>query len=137
MGAAVSEPLIYRMRNGIRITRQTFHKFHIFVFMQKELQNKEQIFEIIQLNNQTIKDFGVKKIGLFGSFAKNQQTNLSDIDLLVEFEKGKKSYNRFIKLAFFLEELFGRKVDLITNKSLSPFMGPHILKETEYVPLNN
>ena len=105
--------------------------------MQKELQNKEQIFEIIQLNNQTIKDFGVKKIGLFGSFVKNQQTNLSDIDLLVEFENGKKSYNRFIKLAFFLEELFGRKVDLITDKSLSPFLGPHILKETEYVPLNN
>lgn len=105
--------------------------------MQKELTNKEQIFEIIQLNNQAIKSFGVKKLGLFGSFATNTQTNLSDVDFLVEFEKEKKSYNSFIKLAFFLEELLGRKVDLVTNTSLSPYLGPHILKQTEYVPLGN
>ena len=105
--------------------------------MQKELKNKEQIFELLQLNNQTIRNFGVKRIGLFGSFVKNRQTNLSDIDFMVEFEKGKKSYSSFIKLAFFLEELFGRKVDLVTNKSLSPHLGHHILNETEYVPLDN
>ena len=105
--------------------------------MQNELRNKEQIFKIIQLNNQKIKSFGVKKIGLFGSFVRNQQTNHSDIDFLVEFEKEKKSYDSFIKLAFFLEDLFERKVDLLTNKSLSPYLGPHILNETEYVPLGN
>ena len=103
--------------------------------MQKELKNKEQIFKLLQSNNQQIRDFGVKKIGLFGSFAKNQQTTESDIDFIVEFEKEKKSYKRFIKLAFFLEELLGRKVDLLTNKSLSPYLGPQILNETENVPL--
>ena len=105
--------------------------------MQKELRNKEQIIRLIQSNNQQIKSFGVKRIGLFGSYVKNQQTDKSDIDFLVEFEQGKKSYNRFIKLAFFLEELFDHKVDLVTDKSLSPFLGPKILKETEYVPLSN
>ena len=69
------------------------------------------------------------------SFVKNQQTADSDIDFIVEFEKEKKTYKSFIKLAFFLEELLGRKVDLLTNKSLSPYLGPQILKETENVPL--
>ena len=105
--------------------------------MHNELKNKEQIFQLIQLNNKKIKSFGVLKIGLFGSFVRNQQNNDSDIDLIVEFEKEKKSYDSFIKLAFFLEELLGRKVDLLTNKSLSPYLGPRILKETEYVPLGN
>jgi hypothetical protein len=106
-------------------------------FVQKELKNKEQIFRLIQLNQQQIRSFGVKKIGLFGSYVKNQQTDDSDIDIIVEFEKDKKSYNSFIKLAFFLEELLGRKVDLLTNKSLSPYLRPRILNETEYVTLSN
>ncbi len=105
--------------------------------MQNELKNKEQIFRILQSNNQQIRNFGVKKLGLFGSFAKNQQTADSDIDFIVEFEKEKKTYKTFINLAFFLEELLGRKVDLLTNKSLSPYLGPQILKETENVPLNS
>jgi hypothetical protein len=57
--------------------------------MQNELKNKEQIFRILQSNNQQIRNFGVKKIGLFGSFAKNQQTDDSDIDFIVEFEEEK------------------------------------------------
>mgnify|MGYP000905268090 CR=1 FL=1 len=103
--------------------------------MQNELKNKEQIIRLLQTNNKQIKNFGVKKIGLFGSFAKNQQTADSDIDFIVEFEKEKKTYKSFINLAFFLEELLGRKVDLLTNKSLSPYLGPQILKETENVLL--
>lgn len=106
-------------------------------FVQEELKNKEQIFRLIQLNQQQIKSFGVKKIGLFGSYVKNQQTDESDIDFIVEFEKDKKSYSSYIKLAFFLEDLFGRKVDLLTNKSLSHYLGPRILNETEYVTLGN
>jgi uncharacterized protein len=105
--------------------------------MQNKLKNKEQIIRLIQANHQNIKNFGVIKIGLFGSYVKNQQTKDSDIDFIVEFDKEKKSYSGFIKLAFFLEELFGRKVDLITNQSLSPYLGPRILKETEYVSLDN
>jgi len=105
--------------------------------MQNELKNKEQIISLIQSNSEHIRSFGIKKIGLFGSFVKNQQTNNSDIDIIVEFEKDRKSYASFIKLVFFLEELLGRKVDLLTNKSLSPYLGPSILNETEYVTLSN
>ncbi len=105
--------------------------------MQKEQKTKEEIFQLLRSNTKQIKDFGVKRIGLFGSFVNNKQTKDSDIDFLVEFEKEKKSYRSFINLSFFLEELFGRKVDVLTNKSLSPFLESHILKETEYVSLDN
>jgi len=103
--------------------------------MVDTIKNKKQILELLKQNEQKIKSFGVCKIGLFGSYVKNSQHNSSDIDLIVEFKEGKKSYSKFINLAWFLEELLGRKVDLLTNKSLSPYIGHHILKETEYVPL--
>ena len=105
--------------------------------MLKESQNKEQVIDLIKKNNHKIKSFGVSRIGLFGSFVKNEQTTHSDIDLLIEFEKGQKTYDKFIKLAFFLEDLFGRKVDLLTDKSLSPYLGSHIINETEYVALGS
>ena len=103
--------------------------------MTHAIKNKKQIIELLKQNDQKIKSFGVSKIGLFGSYVKNMQHENSDIDLIVEFEQGKKSYSKFINLAYFLEELLGRKVDLLTNKSLSPYFGHRILNETEYVPL--
>jgi hypothetical protein len=57
----------------------------------------------------------------------------SDVDLLVEFEEGMKTYDNFIDLNYFLEELTGRKVELLTHKSLSKFIGPHILEQLEHV----
>lgn len=82
--------------------------------------------------DEKLKKFGVKRCGLFGSFLRDRQNLQSDIDLLVEFEMGKKTYDNYIHLAFFLEELFGRSVDLVTPESLSPYIGPHILREVEY-----
>ncbi len=78
-------------------------------FMQNELKNKEQIFRILQSNNQQIRNFGVKKIGLFGSFAKNQQTADSDIDFIVEFEKEKKRIKVLSTLRFFWRNCWEEK----------------------------
>lgn len=78
--------------------------------------------------------FGVKRIGVFGSFAKNTIHQDSDIDILVEFHPNKKNFDNFMDLAFFIEDLTGRKVDLVTNQSLSKYIAPHILNEVEYVP---
>ncbi|MEN4017774.1 MAG: nucleotidyltransferase family protein [Methanobacterium sp.] len=69
----------------------------------------------------------LKKIGIFGSYAKGQQNEESDVDILVEFEKP--TFDNFMELAFFLEDLFGKKVDLLTPKSLSPYMKPYVEKE--------
>lgn len=105
--------------------------------MPKESLNKYQIFDLLRKNEQVIQNFGVEKIGLFGSFVLNHQTPESDIDLLVQFKKGKKTYKNFIQLAFFLEKIFGKNVDLLTEQSLSPHIGKHILKEAEYVSIGS
>jgi predicted nucleotidyltransferase len=75
---------------------------------------------------------GVRRLGLFGSHVRGEEREESDIDLIVEFEEGKKNYDNFIELCFFLEDLFGRKVDLLTPESISPFMRPYIEKEVRY-----
>lgn len=74
--------------------------------------------------NEITSKYNVKRIGIFGSYAKGQQNTESDIDVLVEFEKP--TFDNFMELSFYLEDLFGRKVDLLTPKSLSPYMRPSI-----------
>jgi hypothetical protein len=69
---------------------------------------------------------------VFGSFVRGQQRPESDIDLLVEFEPERKSFDVFMGLSFFLEDVLQRRVELVTIESLSPYIGPHILKEVEY-----
>jgi len=97
------------------------------------VQTEDHILALIQEYQKQIRAFGVKRLGLFGSFVRGQQDEDSDVDLLVEFDRGQKSFDAFIHLAFFLEDLFGRHVELVTPESLSPYIGPHILREVEYV----
>jgi len=94
---------------------------------------KSDIFDFLRSNKETITSYGVRKIGLFGSFVKNSQKMESDIDILVEFNSEKLNYDNYINLAYFLEDNLNRKIDLITLDSLSPYIGPQILQEVEYV----
>ena len=94
---------------------------------------KQSVINQINLHQQNIKGYGVKRLGMFGSFVRNQNTANSDVDFLVEFEDGKKNYKNFLGLAYYLEELLERKVDLLTTQSLNKYLAPYILKETEYV----
>ena len=106
--------------------------------MQAQAVNtKIQLIQLIITNSEIIKQFGVDKIGLFGSFVRNEQTDKSDVDFLVEFKKEKKTYQNFMALAEFLESLLGRKVEIVTPQSLSPYIGPHIIKSVEYVALGS
>ena len=98
-------------------------------------KSKEELLAIINEHQKQIKGFGVKRCGIFGSFVHRKHTAHSDIDVLVEFESNQKTFDNFMLLAVFLEELFGRKVDLVTVESLSPYIGPHILQEVEYAAL--
>ncbi len=75
-----------------------------------------------------LKKNGVKKAALFGSFARDEATNTSDIDLLIEF-RGKKSLFDLVGLKQELEESLGRSVDLITYNSLHPLLREKILSE--------
>lgn len=99
------------------------------------VRNKEEVLRLLRDNARELRDYGVRRFGLFGSFARETQSADSDVDLLVEFEAGQKSFDNFMRLAFFLEETFGRRVDLVTPESLSPHLGPRILREVECATL--
>ena len=101
--------------------------------METAIKTKQDIIDVINHHESHLRSLGVRRIGLFGSFVRGEQTPDSDIDLLVEFEQGRKTFDSFMKLCFFLEEVLQHKTELVTVESLSPYIGPHILKEVEYV----
>lgn len=76
-----------------------------------------------------IRELGVRRLALFGSVLRGEARPDSDVDLLVEFAPGAKTYRRFMDLYDLMEDLFGDRVELITTESLSPYIGPHILAE--------
>ncbi len=98
-------------------------------------KTKQDVLQRLRANTPRIRALGVLRIGLFGSFTRDQQNEGSDVDLIVEFEPERKSFDSFIQLSFFLEELLGRRVDLVTTQALSPYIGPHILAEAVYADL--
>lgn len=97
---------------------------------------KNRVLILVEKQQDTLKALGVKQLGLFGSFARGDQRADSDVDFLVEFEPDKKSFDNFMQLAFFLEDLLKRKVELVTPESLSPYIRPHIVKEVQYAALS-
>lgn len=71
--------------------------------------------------------FSVRKIGIFGSFTRGEGRETSDIDVLMEFEEP--TFRNFMGFVFFLEELFGREVNLVTTRGLRPYIRPAVEKE--------
>lgn len=79
--------------------------------------------------------YGVKRIGIFGSFARGEQTRKSDVDILIDFQPGKETYTNFMNLADFLEDLCGRKVDILSEKWVSPFLKPFISRDVIWIEI--
>ncbi|MDD3136452.1 MAG: nucleotidyltransferase family protein [Methanoregula sp.] len=77
--------------------------------------------------------FGVKRIGIFGSFARGEQTKKSDVDVLVDFLPDRETYQNYMNLYDFLEELCRRKVDLHSERWISPLMKPYIDKDVIWI----
>ncbi|WP_107670882.1 nucleotidyltransferase family protein [Cyanothece sp. BG0011] len=100
-----------------------------------KVNTKQDIITLIQQNKKRFQDFGVSRLGLFGSFVKEQVNQDSDVDVLVTFHPHLKTFDNFMSLSIFLEDLLERKVDLITPESLSPYVGKEILQEVEYVSI--
>jgi len=95
--------------------------------------SKSQILSILKENLNTVSEsFYVSKIGLFGSFVKDNETENSDIDILVDFSKPITIF-AFIELEEFLTIELGRKVDLVSKKGLKPIIKSNILEEVVYV----
>src|SRR5437016_1559942 len=99
--------------------------------MNKSVQTKREIFKTLSDHSAQLKRLGVKKLGLFGSFVRDEQTLESGIDLLVQFEPDKKNFDNFMDLSGLLEDLLQRRVEIVTTEALSPYIGPHIMNEVE------
>ncbi len=92
---------------------------------------KEEIINIIKSNPKILKKYYVKSIALFGSYIRNDQTEDSDIDFLVEFKED--TYNNFINLIYSLEDLLKKEVTVVSKEDLSPYLLPYVIKEAEII----
>ena len=95
--------------------------------------SREQVAEILAASESEIRALGVARLALFGSVLRGDARPDSDVDFLVQFSPGAKTFDRFLALSELLEERLGHRVDLVTTEALSPFIGPHILAEAQDV----
>ncbi len=91
--------------------------------------NKQQILDVLHNHIGDIQQrFDVKQLSLFGSAARDEMNEKSDIDVLVEF-KGPATFDGYMDLKFYLEDLFGKEVDLVTASGLKPRARAHVEKD--------
>ena len=95
--------------------------------------NFDRIMMILNEHKEELKEkFGIREIGIFGSFARGEQREKSDVDVLVEFEKPIDFFT-YLDLKDEIERLLGKKLDLVMKKTLKPKIGERILQEVIYV----
>ena len=98
------------------------------------MTTKENIIAALQSHKQEFSKFGVQNIGLFGSYVRNEQSNKSDIDLLIDFEPEKENFDNYMAVYDLFENIFkNEKVEVVTKNGLSKYIGPKILKDVMYV----
>ncbi len=100
--------------------------------MTTAVQNKQQAFERIAAHQSALRQFGAARLGLFGSFVRGEQTDESDVDVVVDFEPGKKKLHNLLDLADYLETIMARRVDLLTWEGMAGFVQKHVANEIEY-----
>jgi predicted nucleotidyltransferase len=97
--------------------------------MSSIVLSRDEAVRRLQTVEAEIRLLGVRRLALFGSVLRGEARPDSDVDLLVEFAPGEKSFDRFMALADLLESVLERRVELVTTEALSPYIGPHILAE--------
>ncbi len=95
---------------------------------------KEYILTSIKTYKPELTRLGIRNIGLFGSYLRGEQSEKSDIDILIDFEPDKENYDNYMAVYDIFENLFkNEKVEIVTKNGLSPYIGPKILNEVFYV----
>lgn len=94
---------------------------------------RQEACALLAASEAEIRALGVARLALFGSVVRNEARPDSDVDVLVQFAPGAKTYDRFLALSDLLEARLERRVELVTTESLSPYIGPRILAEAQDV----
>lgn len=98
------------------------------------MTSKENILGNLTDSKSKLKVFGIRNIGLFGSYSRNEQTKNSDIDILVDFEPAMETFDNLMAVYDYLEDIFkNERIEIVTINGLSKYIGPKILKEVLYV----
>lgn len=104
------------------------------MFILFGMATKEYIISVLRNQKTELGKYGVKSLGLFGSYVRNEQTPDSDIDLFIEFEPDQENFDNFMAVCDIVEQLFkNQKIEVVTKNGLSQYIGPKILNEVVYV----
>jgi predicted nucleotidyltransferase len=99
-----------------------------------KMTTKENIIKALKFHKPEFSKFGVQNIGLFGSYLRNEQSDKSDIDLLIDFEPEKENFDNYMAVYDMVENIFrDQRIEIVTKNGLSKYIGPKILKEVIYV----
>ncbi|NLL29319.1 MAG: nucleotidyltransferase family protein [Bacteroidales bacterium] len=95
---------------------------------------KEFILSLLKSKKKEISKYGIRELGLFGSYVRDEQTESSDIDILIDFEPDKENFDNYMAVYDIIEKMFkNQRVEIVTKNGLSPYIGPNILNEVKYV----
>jgi len=95
------------------------------------MDSAANILSVVRSNRAELRRLGVRRLGLFGSAARGEATQASDLDFLVELDR--KTFDAYMDVKELLERLFQRRVDLVIAEAVKPRLRPRILEETLYV----
>lgn len=113
------------------MSRRGFNQYQVVYNFPMLITTRDQVITKIKANRRALERYGVKSLALFGSTARDKMRKRSDVDILVQFDKS--TWANYIGLKFYLEDLLGREVDLVTPKALKPAIKPSVEKELLYV----
>jgi uncharacterized protein len=101
--------------------------------MKRSALTRDEAIRRLTAAESEIRGLGVERLALFGSVLRGEARPDSDVDILVRFSPGAKTFDRFLALSELLEERLERRVEVVTTEALSPFLGPRILAEAQDV----
>ena len=93
---------------------------------------RKDIIKFLRDNSEKLENYGVKRIGLFGSYKKDKQNKKSDIDIIVKFKHNEKTFDNYMDLKFYLEDKFSRNVDLVIEEDIKEELRSEIMDSVEY-----
>lgn len=115
----------------ILLRRQSISNSKLLYNSNMVATNRNNVVTVLKSKRAAIKQYGVQSLALFGSAARNRLRKTSDVDILVQFSQP--TWANYIGLKFYLEDLLGREVDLVTPKGLKPAVCPSVERNLLYV----
>lgn len=96
------------------------------------MRSRDEVLRMLERNREAIRAYGVRRLGLFGSCARDESSPSSDLDFIVEFDK--KTFDGYMAVKDFLETLFSCRVDLVIESTIKPRLREVIRREVVHAP---